>query len=184
MITAPRLHRSRTLWLAVVVTLLSAACSVEQATPYPHCQSGDSGLITAQSVPTADLIPCLDSVPDGWKAANVAIGQDGTVVRFDSDRAGAGAARLEYRDACDIGDAVSVPDDQEDAAAFEYIERLEPGLRSEKYYVFHGGCAWWTFDFDDDVSAVLAVELDDRLTLLSRDALNENIAESFIDEEL
>jgi len=168
----------------VVVALFSGGCSVEQATPYPDCQTGESGLITAQSVPTADLIPCLDSLPEGWRAVNVAIGHSGTVVRFDSDRAGEGAARLEYHDACDIGRAVTVPDDQEDAAAFEYIERLEPGLRAEKYYVFDGGCVWWSFDFDDDVSAVLAVELDDRLTLLTRDALNENIAESFIDEEL
>ena len=43
---------------ASVVATLVAACSVEDATPLPRCDRGDSALIAAQSVPSAEMLPC------------------------------------------------------------------------------------------------------------------------------
>ena len=138
----------------------------------------------AQSVPSAEFVPCLDSLPDGWTVAAVSIDQDGTVVRLDSDRAGPGAAELRYAETCDVHEAVAVPSDIDGAARFDRPERLEPGFREQRFYVFAGGCVWWEFDFADDASATLSIGLGDGLELFSRAALNESIRESFIDEEL
>lgn len=170
--------------LALVLGGAAAGCSLEDALPPPDCEQGESGLIVAQSVPGAELIPCLGPLPTGWEASSVTIDQGGTEILFDSDRAGTGAARLEYRASCDRGEAVAVPSDQEGADTFEYVERLRPGFRADRLYVFPGGCVRWRFDFDAEASAVLSIELQDRLTLISRDALNASIRESFIDEEL
>jgi hypothetical protein len=114
----------------------------------------------------------------------VAIDQDRTQVILDSDRAGMGAARLRFEHECDLGQAVEVPTDQEGADRFEFVETVEPGFRAQRYYVFAGGCAWWAFDFDDGASAALSIELDEQLTFISREAVNENVRQSFIDEEL
>lgn len=182
--TGSRAATLLSLSLTALASLLTAACSVEEALPVPDCQRGESAFIVAQSVPTADLVPCLNPLPVGWEIDAVNIDQDGTAIRLDSDRAGLRAAGLHYVETCDLGEAVSVPSDQEGAETFEYIEQIEPGFRAERYYVFGGGCVWWDFEFESGASATLSIELQDRLVLTSRDDLNDNIRENFIDEEL
>ena len=175
----------RLVLLAGVLALLATACSVEETMPFPHCLEGGSALIVAQSVPNADFVPCLNRLPAGWSKTSVQIDQDGTTIGFDSDRAGEGAAHLHFADTCAIGeDAVLVPSDKEDSSRFDRLERLQPGFREQRYYVFLGGCVWWEFDFDDGASASLAIELGDQLELFSREQLNQNVRDSFVDEDL
>lgn len=167
-----------------VLGATSSACSVENSQPMPACSTGGTANIGAQSVPTAALVPCLDPLPAGWEADYVRIDQDGMVVRFDSDRAGDDAAIFHYTATCDIGNAVSSPSEQEGADRFEEVERIEPGFRARRYYVFDGGCIWWEFDFDPGATAALAIDLGDRLQTITRDDLNDIVRESFIDVEL
>ncbi len=184
MTVAGRSVRSK-LWLVAAIGLLAVACSVEDTLSPPNCVGNGSGLIAAQSVPDAELVPCLGPLPEGWDIDSVVIDQSGTTVRFDSDRAGIGAARLDFASECDVDEAaVWVRSDQDGADRFDFTERLEPGFRSRWYYLFPGGCVWWTFDFDDETSASLSIEVGDRLTLLTRESVNNNVSESFIDEEL
>ena len=178
--------------IVVALALFSAGCSVEDSLPIPDCVRGGSAIIVAQSVPTADLIPCFGPLPTGWEVDTIKIDQDGTAIRFDSDRAGEGAAGLHYADTCDTAEAVPVPSDQDGADRFDNVESGEPGdpgsLRGQRYYVFAGGCVWWDFDFvgaDDSVVLFsLSLELAKTLSLMTRDSLNELIRETFIDEEL
>ncbi len=179
-----RLPRRALLCVTVLIGLLTSGCSVEAALPVPDCQRGQSGIIVAQSVPSAELVPCLDSLPNGWSVDTVAINHDGTEIRLDSDRAGAGAARLLYGPRCELGAAVPVPSDQDGAEAYEFVERIQLGFRAVRYYSFTGGCVWWVFDFDPGASATYSVELQDRLSLFSRQSLNDQIRQTFIDEQL
>ena len=182
-----RPSRSRLLLLtalALLISLISAGCSVDETLPFPDCIEGGSALIAAQSVPTADLVPCLTGLPNGWDLDSVTINQDGTVVRLDSDRAGDGAAHLRFAEECDLGGAISVPGTLDGAERFELIERVEPGFRASRFYVFRGGCAWWDFDFVAGATSALSVEVGDYLSLVTRVSINEGIRESFIDEEL
>ena len=150
----------------------------------PYCEREGSGLIATQSVPSAELVPCFNSIPAGWEVDTVTIDQDGTQVILDSDRAGVGAARLRFEDECDLGEAVEVPSDQEAAHQFEFVEQVVPRFRAQRYYVFTGGCAWWDFDFDDDASAALSIELGSQVSLITRELVNENVRQSFIDEDV
>jgi hypothetical protein len=168
--------------LAVLVFTV-AACSVEDVMTAPDCQSGGSILISAQSVPTADLLPCFNPLPPGWEIVQVQITQDGTKVQLNSDRAGQGAASLHFEDSCDTGGAALVPSDQAGAERYELIESVAPDFRGQRFYVFPGGCVWWDFDFSADASASLSIELGDALTLVTRLALREDISETFIDED-
>ena len=170
--------------LVLALVLVVTACSIEETLPSPGCEEDGSSLIVAQSVPTGELVPCLHQLPEGWEISTINIDQDGTVIQLDSDRAGSGAADLRYEKSCDPGAAVSVPSDQNGVATFDYIDRIEPGFRAQRYYVFPGGCVWWSFDFDDDASTALSIELDNSMSLVSRDWINEQIRSTFIDEEL
>lgn len=183
--TSARLPR-----LVVPVALIGVSagagggCAVDEVMPAPSCIEGGSVLIAAQSVPDAHLVPCLDSLPDGWTVSSVAIDQDETIVRFDSDRAGDDAAVLRYRSWCDVSNGIAVASDLRMAERFDEIRRLDPGFRAVRSYVFPGGCISWTFDFDDEASATESVAIGNALSVITRRELNEQVRASFIDEDL
>lgn len=179
--------RRRHILLAAALVLassLAAACSVEETLPPPYCERSGSGLIVAQSVPTASQIPCFLDLPTGWTFAKVQVNEQHTVVTLDSDRVGQSAAVLRLEPTCDTSGAVSAPSDQPAAERYDEITRLRPGLRANQYYVFPGGCVAWNFEFDSDTSATEAVAVDDALVLIPRAELERSIRETFVDEEI
>ncbi len=169
--------------MALAVVSISS-CSVDQTLDMPMCDRGGEILIVAQSVPGAELIPCLEPLPAGWEVDVVRIGEDGTLVRLDSDRAGGDAAILNYTATCDVDGAVSVPSEQKGADAFERIRSLSPGFVGDRYFTFDGGCVWWQFEFDEGATAALSVELGNSLQLVTRVEFNEIMRDNFIDEDL
>lgn len=168
----------------VWLPLLAGACSLEEALPAPTCDGGGTVLIAAQAVPTASQIPCLERLPDGWTVAAVIVDQDQMIVRLDSDRAGEHAATLRLDMECDVTGAVTAPSEIPAATRYDEVDRLEPGFRASRYYQFEGGCAWWTFDFDDGASATESVAIGETLTLISRQAFNDSFRDTFVDEDI
>lgn len=163
---------------------LLVACAIERGLPAPSCETGDTVIHAAQSVPTAELVPCFEPLPAGWHVDTVRVDQDGTVVTFDSDRAGDEAAIFHFTETCEIGDAVSAPSEHDGTMRHDLIERVSPAFRAQRFYEFPGGCVRWEFDFDADATAALSVELGDRLRMGTRDELNDSIRENFVDEEV
>lgn len=177
--------RSRPLPLLLLISAgLLSACAIEDSIPAPSCSTGGSHLIIAQSVPTASQVPCLDFLPTGWTVSQVSVNQDRSVITLDSDRAGSGAAVLRLDASCDVTDAISAPSEFPSAERFDHVERLAPGFRADRFYVFDGGCVSWSFDFDEDASATEAIAVGDALGLVSRKELNDGLRETFVDEEL
>jgi hypothetical protein len=140
-------------------------------------------LIATQSVPTAQLVPCFNDLPDGWSFASVVINQSGTVVRLDSDRAGDDAATFRFEDACDSADGVSRPHPREDVEQTESIERLQP-FRARIYQRFDGGCVTWIFDFDRGAPATETVAVEEVVEFWTRSDLNDIVRDTFIDEDI
>ncbi|MDX2378199.1 MAG: hypothetical protein QNM02_00385 [Acidimicrobiia bacterium] len=178
------LRRTAIITGSIAAGLLAVACSVQETIPAPGCVDGASGLIMAQSVPTASQLPCFTQLPDGWKVVTVNVNQDRTVVTLDSDRAGDGAAVLRFEERCDVGEAVPAPGHLGSAQRYDLVVSAAPSFEGRRYYVFPGGCVWWAFDFDSGTSATEAVALAEALVLISREDLNASVRESFIDEEI
>ncbi len=175
---------TRLLIVAGCLPVVVSGCAQDQALPAPSCADGGSALITAQSVPTASWVPCLDHLPDGWMVASVHVDQDGTMVKLDSDRAGDDAATLRFATGCEISNGVAAVSEFPTVARYDRIDRLQPGFRASRFYVFRGGCVWWSFDFDDDASATESVAIGETLELVSRRALNDGLRDTFIDEDI
>ncbi len=180
----PSKPRSGVVVSALLLVFFVGSCSVQEATPLPSCDQGDSAIIAAQSIPTAQMLPCLTQLPLGWEVDTVDITQDGTTIRFDSDRAGHHAAELVFDETCDVTGAAQQTNDQDGVERFARTERLEPGLRAKSFHVFEGGCVTWSFEFDNDVPRSEINELDDTLVLQPRSDVRDDLAESFIDREL
>lgn len=174
----------RTVVVVAVLLPLAPACSVEETLPVPSCADGGTAILAAQSVPTAEQVPCFDPLPDGWDVVSTVIDETGTVIRFDSDRAGSGAAVFHYADSCRTDGAVDVPSEYTGTDQYELIERVLPAFRGRRFHVFAGGCMWWDFDFEQGAESALSIELGDRLQMIHREQLNDSIRSSFIDEEL
>lgn len=174
----------RAVVVAAVLLPLAAACSIEEALPIPGCADGGTTILAAQSVPSAEQVPCFDPLPAGWNVVSTVIDEDGTVIRFDSDRAGQGAAVFHFVDRCETGTAVPVPSEYEGTDQYELIEGVVPAFRGQRFHVFAGGCMRWDFEFAPDAESALSIELGDRLRMINRDELNDAIRSSFIDEEV
>jgi hypothetical protein len=175
----------RVLLALLALILVASACSVSETLTEPWC-SRDSGTawIAAQSVPTAQLLPCFDPLPTGWETERVTINNTGTIVTFDSDRAGGAAARFTFSDTCDIGDAVSTPSEYAETERFELVLEVSPQFRAKRHYRFEGGCVTWDFDFDASTPSAISVELGQSMRLPTRKEVNDYMRLNFIDEEL
>lgn len=171
--------------ICLVLFALLAGCSVRETLYGPSCSGPTSALIAAQSVPTAQLLPCFEQLPTGWEMATVQINQGGTHVMLDSDRAGESAAEFNFAATCDVPpQAVSTPSERAGTQRFDVIERVTPSFRAMRYYVFDGGCVWWRFDFDRNVRSALSIELDNAVMFLERHVVNDNLREDFVDADL
>ena len=175
--------RRRIVLVLLCLTVLATSCSTSETLSEPQC-SGGSSLIAAQSVPSAQLLPCFTPLPAGWETEEVHITNSGTTVTFESDRAGDTAARFSFIETCDIGDAVSTPSEYGDTERFELILEVSPRFRAKRHYRFDGGCVSWDFDFDAAASSGLSVELGHALVFLTRREVSDGLRSSFIDEEL
>ena len=174
---------SPAVWLVLLALL--AGCSVRETLDGPNCEGNGSGLIAAQSVPTATFLPCFDTLPPGWDIASVQVDQEGTRVLLHSDRAGQGAAAFHFVEACHLASgAVATPSDRVDTARFDAIEQVTPAFRASRFYLFEGGCVWWRFDFDREVPSALSIEIDNSVTFLDRQVVNDNVRDTFIDADI
>jgi len=176
--------RRRIVIIILCVAAVAASCSTSDSLNAPLCSGSSTQLIAAQSVPTAQLLPCFDPLPAGWETEAVDVTEAGTIISFESDRAGNAAARFRFTETCDVADAVSTPSEFPDTERFELIAEVSPRFRANRYYRFDGGCVTWEFDFDATAAAGFSVELGRALQLLSRSDMNDYVRETFIDEEL
>jgi membrane-associated phospholipid phosphatase/tRNA A-37 threonylcarbamoyl transferase component Bud32 len=146
-------------------------------TGVPECGTGDLMILSAQAVPSATQVPCIDALPVGWELDGVKIERGEASFRLDSDEGGDDAVTVTLRppDQCSVADAIPVPSDQSGMAKYEGPERLPPGLRDTRHYVFEGGCVTYEFDFDGEASASLMFELDTALGFQPRRELVDTV---------
>ena len=57
----------------------------------PYCDNFGALILEAQSVPSTQLVPCLEALPLGWTVAEADVGADGSRIVLDSDRGGESA---------------------------------------------------------------------------------------------
>lgn len=178
--------RRRLVILVVAVAAVAASgCSVAGLRA-PLCDEeleGDVLAIEAQSVPTAELVPCVGALPVGWSFQSFHVSDRGTTFYLDSDRAGAQAVRVDLKPKCDIDDATEVPTDTPGARQYERIDSLGDRYGGTRYYLFEGGCVTYRFDFEGEGRTELAREVSLALDFFPRADLDEMAADLGIDSK-
>ena len=64
--------------------------------------------LQAQAVPTAELVPCVASLPVGWSFGLLTVNNGRSTITVDHDRAGSKAIDLRFADSCDVTGATEV----------------------------------------------------------------------------
>jgi hypothetical protein len=133
----------------------SAGCSANETTAtteIPACTTGDDGdaangvVLMAQSVPSAEWVPCLrTALPLGWAFHH--LDARDRLARFwlDSDRDGQKAIEVSLRGGCDTDGATRIPSERDGMVRLERVTQTSPDFRGVRYYVFDGGCITFTF---------------------------------------
>jgi hypothetical protein len=164
------------LLILVLVASFGSACSGMLPRTTPNCdedEHGDVLVIEAQSVPTAEQVPCVGALPVGWSLTDFTATDEGTHFYLDSDRAGFRAVKVELRPDCDIGDASEVPSDTPGTEQYERIDTLGERYSGTRYYIFEGGCVTYDFDFTGEGRTELAREVSLALDFFPRADLEE-----------
>jgi membrane-associated phospholipid phosphatase/tRNA A-37 threonylcarbamoyl transferase component Bud32 len=133
--------------LVVLLVLNSARLfGNDEATRTPvhvdaFCDEMEPMWLQAQAVPTAELVPCVVSLPVGWSFRLLTVNNGRSRITVDHDRAGSETIDVRFTDSCDVTGATEVVADVPGARRFERDPVDGTDTILTWYEVFPGGCA-------------------------------------------
>ena len=133
---------------ALFALILGTGCNAEvhDATA-PSCSSRwvEPLVLVAQSVPTADRIPCIIALPLGWKVGAVEVRDGRTSFRLDTNGGPTNRLKVVLQEECSLAGATEVPSDEPGTVRWDRLP-TETGRRMVRTYTFTGGCVNYEFE--------------------------------------
>ena len=162
---------------SIALALVASGCGTRlHRARAPRCEVSDQVILQAQAIPSASWIPCIEAFPVGWSFGFLDVRSDRSVFSLDSDRAGAHAVDITFTESCDV---TGVPEYQTDEPGTDFHEKsflTEETYSGVRYYLFEGGCVSYEFSFSGPGRSVLAHEVSQALSLISRDEVEADLA--------
>ncbi len=143
------MRRRVALAVAALVTATSLAGCAARYKPAvaPGCHTTDTLVLMAQSVPSADRVPCIANLPAGWKFDDLDVRRGTSSFSLDSDRAGHRAVVVRLFPSCRPSRATEIASDEAGTQRLERVESVVGEYRGIRYYIFDGGCVTYRFEF-------------------------------------
>jgi hypothetical protein len=148
--------RVRRIPVVVALVVLLAGCNADELISLRMPMCGEAGqkttFLMAQSVPGADLVPCIDAdtLPRDLYMAGMRIDSSSATFTFYDDSTSDDDVQfrfdVRFADRCDATDAVEVPTDEPATRRLERVAQVADGYAGERFYVFAGGCVTYRFD--------------------------------------
>jgi tRNA A-37 threonylcarbamoyl transferase component Bud32 len=109
------------------------------------CTDPEPLWLMAQSVPSASLVPCLGTLPEGWRLARMTVTDDRSEITLN-DQLALGTVVVRLTAACDVGGASLVPSGRPEVRRYLRTESVMPQYSGTRFEVFPGGCVttWLT----------------------------------------
>jgi tRNA A-37 threonylcarbamoyl transferase component Bud32/membrane-associated phospholipid phosphatase len=136
------------------------------------CDRPEALWLQAQSVPSASLVPCVQSLP-GWTVAGANARNGWSQVTLDHDRAGDRAVVVRLTAACDPAGTTELPSKRPGVRHYQRTERLVDGFTATWYDRFPGGCVTSRLHSTTDVDGRFADEAPLVLGFAARRALQQ-----------
>ena len=138
----------------------AAGCALATE-PSPGCSPQESLytlVLTAESVRSATLIPCLRPLQPGWEIELLDARNDRSRFVLSSDRGGENALTVDLVAECDVTGATQVPSDEPGTDRFEEVTATRARLRRHSQLRLPGGCVRFRFDLDTSLASGLLNE--------------------------
>jgi hypothetical protein len=179
----------KTIGAACVATALLSGCTAslhiggptsdapQCVQPYKHRPEHLSGslVLSAQAVPTAQLVPCLRSVPAGWTVHDFSAKRGNSRISLDLGKSDENAVTVTLTRSCDIGGARRIPTDEPGTVRFADPQNDAPGVRGTTFYVFHGGCVVYDFDVHGAAAGAAVATIARALTFDDRETVRRYV---------
>ncbi|HVE17653.1 MAG TPA: hypothetical protein VNB52_01155, partial [Ilumatobacteraceae bacterium] len=120
------------------------------------CDEMEPMWLQAQAVQTAQLVPCVASLPVGWSFGQLTVNNGRSTISVNHDRAGSKAIDLRFAGSCDVNGATEVAADVAGARRFERKPVDATTIILTWYEVFQGGCATVRLSSHNAASEVIA----------------------------
>lgn len=133
-------------------------------------------LLTAQSVPTAALVPCLRPLPAGWTFRDLSVHNGKARIRLDFGRGdGDHAATVTLTRRCDVRTATEIFSDLAGTRKYERANDSTSEYRSDRYYVSPGSCTTYHFVLHSSTGALQVSALTQTLGFVDRSVLRRYV---------
>jgi hypothetical protein len=145
------------------------------------CDQPEPLWLQAQSVPSASLVPCVSSLPVGWRVVNASEGPRPSAARngwstFTLAKYLVGDMVVRLSATCDTTGAMQRPSDQPGAQGFERTDQDSSGRAATWYTVFPGGCVTAQLSSTGAADPAFITEASTILDFTTRTALQEALS--------
>lgn len=162
--------------------VLFAGCSITPQDFNVTAQCGNAArvdnpvlVVMAQAVPTAQLIPCIQSIPAGWTQGDLDAHNGRAFFVLASSIDGPHAVTVILTRDCDTRGASPVPTDEPGTRRYERPTQIARGYAGERYYLYPGGCTTYRFDLNGPTRAQPVNEVSTAVGFVSRDAIRAKV---------
>lgn len=156
-----------------VLFLTGASCGGAE-TALPGCEPDGRLGIVAQSVPGAAYVPCVATLPVGWRLTRFDTVAGSTEITLRSDRS-AWPVEVALNPTCDVGRATPATPRDEGVRSYTQVDGVSPRYAGHTYDVFAGGCVTSTFDFERGPHIALIDDLARAVRLYPRRQLRSEL---------
>ncbi len=180
--------RTSLTWAAAIALVLSAtACGAIRDNEHPLCAYGGPTVLMAEAIPSASLVPCMRSLPIGWRFGAFRAGYGNAGFTMDSDVGGKGALRVDFLASCRTGSLRRTPSDQPGAVLYASSPSQQSGSGSQipggfvveqRLYVFRGGCAMYRFAVPNNRAGMLLRQIQSAASFMTRRALDRSMRQA------
>lgn len=125
-------------------------------------------VLTAQSVPSARLIPCLRPLPAGWTFRKMQAEEGRTHITLDFGRTNDNTTTVSLTRSCELKSATPTRSDQVNARRYDKVDSSDSGFRGDRYYVFSGGCIAYHFDVQGRAATQAVATISRSLSFVDR----------------
>jgi hypothetical protein len=167
----------RTVGVVVLLTLGAVGCTQASEHHEPACEPGSATTLMAESVMTAQLIPCLRALPVGWELATFVVDDEGATFVLEARSGEDGTVEVDLLARCDE-DVIGHPGrSDERGASLTRATTSEEPYRATWIYEFAGGCTRYRIALAlDQLPADHLGELRRSLSFLDRGELADLLA--------
>jgi hypothetical protein len=134
--------------LVLVAAISVSACGSVRENAHPICEARPPTILMAEAVPTAQLVPCVGSLPVGWHFAGFTAKDGFATFSLDSDAGGEDALSVTFTRRCDgrAANADPVVEDEPRTVVTQVV-RSEAPYDALRRFEFSGGCVVYEMRF-------------------------------------